>query len=156
MQACEIAHVQFKTEFTGRVPRHVKPLAAAISFVASIYFSPQSVQFDTDSLEPGGLTLPNRGPGKGQAKACVERDTSMVELTIIGLLVGAALGLQFRVFALVPLMPFMLAVVAMGGVLQGETASWIVGAMAAVGISVQFSYLGGAILRFAPLGGLTA
>ena len=71
----------------------------------------------------------------------------MVELTIIGLLVGAAMALRFTVFALVPAIIFILAVIAMAGVVGGETVWLIVGAMAAVSLSIQFGYLGGVILQ---------
>lgn len=73
----------------------------------------------------------------------------MVTLAIIGLLVGAALSLHLRMFVLVPAIPFMLALAAIGGMLRGETAWWTVGAMAAVGMSVQLGYFGGSVLRFA-------
>jgi hypothetical protein len=71
----------------------------------------------------------------------------MVELAIIGLLVGAGMAPRFTVFALVPAIIFMLAVIAMAGVAGGETVWWIVGVVAAVSISIQFGYLGGAILQ---------
>ena len=61
----------------------------------------------------------------------------MVELTIIGLLVGAAMALRFTVFALVPAIIFILAVIAMAGVVGGETVWWIVGAMAVVSIRIS-------------------
>jgi hypothetical protein len=72
----------------------------------------------------------------------------MVTFAIIGLLAGAALSLHLRVFALVPAIPFMLAVAAIVGMSRGETVCWTVSAMAAVGMSVQLSYFGGNVLRF--------
>jgi hypothetical protein len=71
----------------------------------------------------------------------------MVEIAIFACLLGAALSLHFTVFVLVPVMPFALAVVAVGEGVGGETISWI--EIASVLLGVQLGYLGGKILQYA-------
>ena len=70
----------------------------------------------------------------------------MVELTIVGLLLGSALSLHFRMFVLVPVMLFMFAVVAVGEGVRGETISWT--EIASVLLAVQLGYFGGGILQY--------
>jgi hypothetical protein len=72
----------------------------------------------------------------------------MVELTIVGLLLGSALSLHFKMFVLVPVMPFTLTIVAMGEGSFGQTISWIAVALALVASSVQMGYFMGSSLLF--------
>jgi hypothetical protein len=70
----------------------------------------------------------------------------MLSVAMAAGLAGAVLARRFRLFALVPTIAFLLAVVAVGGVLAGETVRWIVAAMVAAAASLQFGYLVGAFL----------
>ncbi len=72
----------------------------------------------------------------------------MVELTIVGLLLGSALSLHFGMFVLVPVMPFTFAIFAMGEGSLGQSISWISVVLALVAISVQMGYFMGSILLF--------
>ena len=73
----------------------------------------------------------------------------MLEVGIISVLVGAVLALRFRVLALLVAIPFMLAVVAVGGVARGMATWWTAIAMVVATVSVQLGYLGGSILWLA-------
>jgi hypothetical protein len=120
-----------------------------VPLAVSLILQPQSVQFCTDAPFLAWHDQAVQAP----TQASVSWIRVMVTLAIIGLLVGAALSLYLRVFALVPALLFMFAVAAIVGMLRGETAWWAVGAMAAVGISVQLGYFGGSVLRQArPIG----
>jgi hypothetical protein len=70
----------------------------------------------------------------------------MVEFTIFGFLVGAALSLHFKVFVLVPVMLFTFVAVAVGEVVGSETISWI--EIASVLLAVQLGYFDGGILQY--------
>jgi hypothetical protein len=70
----------------------------------------------------------------------------MVEFTILGFLVGAALSLHFKVFVLVPVMLFTFAAEAVSEVVRGETIAWI--EIASVLFAVQLGYFGGGILQY--------
>jgi hypothetical protein len=70
----------------------------------------------------------------------------MVELTIVGLLLGSALSLHFRMFVLVPAMPFTLTIVVMGEGSLHQTILWIAVALALVATSVQLGYFMGSAL----------
>ncbi len=76
----------------------------------------------------------------------------MLALALLGALLGGVIALRFRVFALIPVISLVLAIVATGGVLRGEGAWSIVQSMAMVWISIQVGYLCGAILRSASWG----
>jgi len=79
----------------------------------------------------------------------------MVELTIFSLLLGSALSLHFRMFALVPVMPFTLTIVAVGEGSLDQTISWIAVALALVATSVQLGYFMGSVLLFVAERGLS-
>jgi hypothetical protein len=72
----------------------------------------------------------------------------MVGLTIIALLVGVALGLRFKVFALVPAISFTVVFVADAEVLRGETIWWTAAATLSVAVFAQLGYFGTSVLRF--------
>jgi hypothetical protein len=71
----------------------------------------------------------------------------MFEFAIAGL-VGAVLGVQFGVFALVPALLFLLVFVAFGELARGETIWSTATTMLLVAISAQLGYFAGSILRF--------
>jgi hypothetical protein len=70
-------------------------------------------------------------------------------LTIIGALVGAGLGLRFKLYILAPVIIVAWALVAIDGIARGHNAWWIIGAMAMVTVSLQLGYLGMFVLRSA-------
>jgi hypothetical protein len=70
----------------------------------------------------------------------------MVEFTIVGLLLGSTLSIHFRMFVLVPVMPFALAIVAMCEGSFGQTISWIAVVVALVATSIQLGYFIGSAL----------
>jgi hypothetical protein len=72
----------------------------------------------------------------------------MVEFTIAGFLLGAALSLHFRMFILFPVILFTLAVVAISEGLLGRTISWIAVTSALAAAFIQLGYLIGSILFF--------
>jgi hypothetical protein len=72
----------------------------------------------------------------------------MVELAVIGFLVGTALS-NTKIFVLVPTIPLMLAIVTAGKAVRGETILWMEVAMILVATSIQLGYFFGGILRFA-------
>ena len=71
----------------------------------------------------------------------------MFAVIVISGLVGAALAMRFRVFALVPTILVVIAVVALGGALRGEAARWIGTSMLVAVASLQFGYLGASLMR---------
>jgi hypothetical protein len=76
----------------------------------------------------------------------------MLALIAIAALVGAALALRFKVLALVPTTIFLLAVVAIGLVVRGDTI-WRIGVMMfAAAASLQLGYFGASLLGIALAG----
>jgi hypothetical protein len=73
-------------------------------------------------------------------------------LAIIGVLVGAALGLRFKLYILAPVIFIGWAFVVIDGIARGYSAWWIVGEMAVVAVSLQLGYLGMFVLRHSALG----
>jgi hypothetical protein len=71
----------------------------------------------------------------------------MFAVIVISGLVGAVLATRFRVFALVPTILIVIAIVALGGALGGETARWIGASMLVAVAALQFGYLGASLLR---------
>jgi hypothetical protein len=71
----------------------------------------------------------------------------MAILAIIGFLVGTALGLRFRVLALIPVIGFAWVVVAAITIAHGDGVWRAGGAMAVVAVSIQLGYLGATALR---------
>jgi hypothetical protein len=69
-------------------------------------------------------------------------------LTIIGAVVGAVLGLRYKLFILAPVLVLGWVVVAVDGVAGGHGVWWTVGAMVTVSVSLQVGYLGVFVLRW--------
>jgi hypothetical protein len=67
----------------------------------------------------------------------------MILLAIVSILVGALLGLRFRVFILVPAITFALALVIGVGVAREAGIWWIALEMVVVATALQLGYLGG-------------
>jgi hypothetical protein len=78
----------------------------------------------------------------------------MLILTMISLLIGAALGLRFKVFILVPVIGLALAMVAVNG--AGDGTWQLVVTMVVVATFLQLGYLGGSILQSAVCAGRAA
>ena len=72
----------------------------------------------------------------------------MIILTTISFLVGAVLGLNFRVWILVPATGLALILVVLNGVVVKEGISQLVGAMTLASTLLQLGYIGGSILQF--------
>jgi hypothetical protein len=73
----------------------------------------------------------------------------MLILAAIGLLVGAALGLRFSVFILIPAICFALIIAAIDGIAGGHEVWWIASTMVIVATSIQVGYIGGVVVRSA-------
>jgi hypothetical protein len=78
-----------------------------------------------------------------------------LQLAIIGVLAGIALGLRFRVFVLVPAIALAMIFAVIAGVAHGDGWGTIVLAMAILGTAVQFGYLTG-IAIYAAAGSIFA
>jgi hypothetical protein len=72
----------------------------------------------------------------------------MVILIMIGILVGAVLGLRFKVLVLVPVVCGALAVVVVNGIARGDGLWQLVLAMTVIAISLQLGYVLGIVVRF--------
>ena len=72
-----------------------------------------------------------------------------LELAIISMLAGTALGLRYKVFVLVPAVTLSIMFAVMGGIARGDRLWSILLAMAILGTAVQFGYLAGIMLRAA-------
>jgi hypothetical protein len=70
----------------------------------------------------------------------------MMILILIGGLVGAVLGLRYKVFALVPVICLALAIVAVGGVARGDDLRQLVVSMIVIAASLQLGYVGGILV----------
>jgi hypothetical protein len=66
---------------------------------------------------------------------------------IFGSLIGAVLGLRFKVFILIPTGCFALAIAAVDGLARGHALRWIAITMITAATSLQIGYLGGCVLR---------
>ena len=73
----------------------------------------------------------------------------ILELAIISMLAGIALGLRYRVFVLVPAVTLAIAFAVIGGIAHGDRLWLILLAMAILGTAVQFGYLAGIMIRAA-------
>jgi hypothetical protein len=69
-----------------------------------------------------------------------------VALAIIGVFVGIALGLRFKVLVLVPAIASAIIFVVIAGLARGDGFRSIVLAMVIVGIAIQLGYLVGIVL----------
>jgi hypothetical protein len=70
-----------------------------------------------------------------------------LELAIISMLAGIALGLRYKVFVLVPAVTFAVIFAAIGGIAHGDRLWSILLAMAILGTAVQFGYVAGIMIR---------
>src|ERR1700730_12259213 len=76
----------------------------------------------------------------------------MIILAAIGLLVGAALGLRFSVFILIPAICLALIIAAIDGIARGHEVWWIASTMVIAATSIQVGYIGGIVVRSASEG----
>jgi hypothetical protein len=72
-----------------------------------------------------------------------------LQLAIISLLAGIALGLRCKVFVLVPAITLAMMLAVVAGVAHGDPLGSIILAMAIFGTAVQFGYLTGAAIHMA-------
>jgi hypothetical protein len=72
-----------------------------------------------------------------------------LELAIISVLAGIALGLRYKVFILVPAVGLIIMFAVAGGVAHGDRLWSILLAMMILGTAVQFGYLAGIMIRAA-------
>jgi NADH:ubiquinone oxidoreductase subunit 6 (subunit J) len=72
-----------------------------------------------------------------------------LELAIISMLAGIALGLRYKVFVLVPAVTLTITFAVMAGIAHGDRGWSILLAMATLGTAVQFGYLAGIMIRAA-------
>jgi len=72
-----------------------------------------------------------------------------LELAIISMLAGIALGLRYKVFVLVPAVTLTITFAVMAGIAHGDRLWSILLAMATLGTAVQFGYLAGIMIRAA-------
>jgi hypothetical protein len=79
----------------------------------------------------------------------VQGGAMTLELAIISMLAGIALGLRYKVFVLVPAVTLAMIFAAMGGIAHGDRLWSILLAMAILGTAVQFGYLAGITIRAA-------
>ena len=71
----------------------------------------------------------------------------MIMLMVTGILVGAVLGLRFKVLVVVPVICVELAIVLVDGIARGNGAWWTALAMIAIVISTQVGYFTGNIIK---------
>jgi hypothetical protein len=72
----------------------------------------------------------------------------MVILILIGVLVGAVLGLRFKVFVLVPVISIALVIVAVDGVARGDELWRLAVSMIVIATAVQVGYILGIVIQF--------
>jgi hypothetical protein len=70
-----------------------------------------------------------------------------LELAIISMLAGIALGLRYKVFVLVPAVSLTIMFAVVGGIAHGDRMWSILFTMAILGTAVQFGYLAGIMIR---------
>lgn len=71
----------------------------------------------------------------------------MVILILIGVLVGAALGLRFKAFVLVPVICVVACTIAIGGGARGDDLWALAGLMIGITTALQVGYIGGCVAR---------
>jgi hypothetical protein len=69
-------------------------------------------------------------------------------LFLIGVLVGAVLGLRFKVFVLVPVICIALAIVAVDGVARGDELWRLAISMIVIATALQVGYILGIVTQF--------
>jgi hypothetical protein len=72
-----------------------------------------------------------------------------LQLAIVGVLAGTALGLRYKVFVLVPAVSLAMIFGAMAGIVHGDHLGSIILAMVILGATVQFGYLTGIAIHAA-------
>jgi len=72
----------------------------------------------------------------------------MMILILLSVLVGAVLGLRFRVFVLVPVICGALAIAVVDGLARGDGLWRLVLAMIMIAASLQLGYILGIVVRF--------
>jgi hypothetical protein len=70
----------------------------------------------------------------------------MINLSTLSILIGAAFGMRFAVFVLIPVIALELALVALAGIAMGESAAQLALVMSLVATSVQMGYVGGSLV----------
>lgn len=70
-----------------------------------------------------------------------------LQLAVIGVLAGIALGLRCRVFVLVPALALAMIFAVVGGIAHGDQLGSIILAMAILGTAIQFGYLAGVVIH---------
>lgn len=70
----------------------------------------------------------------------------MLNLSTLSILIGAAFGMRFGVFVLVPVIAIELAFVALHGIAMGESATRLAMVMSLVATSVQMGFVGGSLV----------
>jgi hypothetical protein len=71
----------------------------------------------------------------------------MMILILIGILVGAVLGLRFKAFILVPVICVAVFMVAIGGGVRGDDLWQLAGLMIGITTSLQLGYISGSVAR---------
>jgi hypothetical protein len=72
----------------------------------------------------------------------------MSMLILLVFLLGAILGMRFKVLILIPVIAFALIAILVGGVTRGDSVSAILFAIALVSIGLQLGYLTGIATRY--------
>jgi len=72
----------------------------------------------------------------------------MMILILLSVLVGAVLGLRFKVFVLVPVICGALAIAVVEGIAGGDGLWRLVFAMTVIAASLQLGYILGIVIRF--------
>ena len=72
----------------------------------------------------------------------------MSMLILLVFLLGAILGMRFKVLVLIPVIAFALIAILVGGVTRGDSASAILIAIVLVSIGLQIGYLSGIATRY--------
>ena len=98
----------------------------------------------TDSCEKGG-TFGQEGAYQVGVFFKIS-GVAMMVFDLMGVLVGAVLGLRFKVFALIPVICGALIIVVVGGVARGDEWLRLALAMSVISTAVQLGYILGLVL----------
>jgi len=72
----------------------------------------------------------------------------MVFIILLGVLVGAVLGLRFTMLVLVPVTCVALGIALVDGIARGDGAWWLAFTMIMISIALQLGYIFGIVVRF--------
>jgi hypothetical protein len=86
------------------------------------------------------------GVGRPVLLAPCGKGISMLSLSTVSTLLGAAFGLRFKVLVLVPLTALELCIVAVNGIATGESLGRLAILVSLAATSVQLGYLGGSFI----------